>query len=157
LSGIVAVKKAVLDVLRADLDLQSLLGKDENGDTPVYHSLVQHKMHKPCITVEDVTGQGEVSGLNDSFDGSKRYEWQHGDLQVDCWSGGNAEERDKIAEAVERCFLNGSNQDSLRGNGVISIQEPRSVALDEPNSEPPLWRKALRYRVFYISESEEET
>jgi len=36
--------------------------------------------------------------------------------------------------------------------GTIYVQEPSIVALDEPDVKPPLWRKSLRYRIFYILE-----
>jgi len=152
MSTIITVKAAIINLLKTDLTLQSLLTKDVNGNWPIYHSLVQHVIHKPCITVEDAADQGEVSGLKDGYDGVKRCQWQVAVIQIDCWSGVNAEERDQLQIAVEKCLLNGSSQDTLRSSGIIYIQEPAIVALDEPYSQPPLWRKALRYRVFYSLE-----
>jgi len=153
MTDIITVKKAILDVLKADKTLQDLLGTDAQGDVPVYHSLIQHRIHKPCVTVEDVTDNGEVSALNDAYDGVSRYEWHFAVIQIDCWSGRGAEERDKIEAAVQRCLLKGSNQASLRSAGVVSIQEPTIQALDEVDVKPPLWRKCLRYRVFYVLEA----
>jgi len=146
MSTIITVKKAIIDLLKADSTLQSLLTKDANGNWPIYHSLVQHKIHKPCITIEDVTSQGQVSGLNDSYDGSKRYEWQFAVIQVDCWSSKNAEERDNMEIAVEKCLLRNSV------SGTLHVHEPTILAVDEPDVKPPLWRKSLRYRVFYLLE-----
>jgi len=156
LSTIIGVKAAIIDVLKADQTLQSLLTKDANGNWPIYHSLVQQRIHKPCITVEDVADQGEVSGLKDAYDYDvvKRRQWQHAVIQIDCWSGRSAEERDQLQIAVQKCLLNGSNQVTLRSSGIQSIQDPTIVTLDETQRSPgaPLWRKSLRYRVFYFLE-----
>ncbi len=146
MSDIITVKKAIIDLLKADSNLQSLLTKDPNGNWPVYHTLVQHKIHKPCVTVEDITDQSEVSGLNDAYDGSKRYGWQFAVIQMDCWSSKHADERDQLQVAVQKCLLKNSV------SGSIYVQEPSIVALDEPDVKPPLWRKSLRYRVMYVLE-----
>jgi len=146
MSTIITVKKAIIDLLKADTTLQALLTKDPNGNWPIYHSLVQHKIHKPCITVEDVTGQVEVSGLNDAYDGSKRYEWCRPIVQVDCWSSKHADERDQLQIAVQNCLLKNSISQALY------VQEPSIMALDEPDVKPPLWRKSLRYRVLFVQE-----
>ena len=153
MADIIAVKSAIINLLKDDEGIKSILGLDSRGQTPVYHSLIQHRIHKPCITVEDVTDTGEVSALNDAYDDVSRYEWHLAVIQIDCWSGRGAEERDQIEAAVQRCLLKGSNQASLRSAGIISIQEPSIQALDEPAHKPPLWRKCLRYRVFYILEA----
>jgi len=147
MSTIIAVKRAIIDLLKADSTLQSLLTKDAYDNWPIYHSLVQHKIHKPCITIEDITGQVEVSGLNDAYDGSKRYELNFATIQIDCWSSKHADERDQLATAVQKCLL--KNQISQ----AVYVQEPTVVALDEPDVEPPLWRKSLRYRVMYVLEA----
>ncbi len=152
MSTIVSVKKAIIDLLKTDSGLLNLLTKDSNGDWPIYQSFVQHPIHAPCVTVEDVTSQGQVSGLKDGYDGSKRCEWEFAVVQMDCWSSKNPEERDYLQSSVMKCLLKGSNQDILRSNGIFHVQEPVVVALDELDAEPPLWRKSLRYRVFYILE-----
>lgn len=146
MSDIITVKKAIIDLLKADSTLQSLLTKDRHGNWPIYHSLVQHKIHKPCLTVEDITETGEVSGLNDGYNGSKRYEWLFAVIQIDCWSGKHADERDQLQIAVQKCLLKNSISQA------IYVQEPSIMALDESDVKPPLWRKSLRYRVFYILE-----
>jgi len=146
MSTVIDVKKAIIDLLKADATLQGLLAKDRFGNWPVYHSLVQHRIHKPCLTVEDITERGEVSGLNDSYDGSKRYEWVFAVIQIDCWSSKHADERDQLQVAVQKCLLKNSV------TGTVYVQEPSIVALDEPDLKPPMWRKSLRYRVFYILE-----
>ena len=146
MTDITSVKKEIIDVLKADPVLQALLTKDQRGEWPVYHSFVQHKIHKPCITVEDVTGQAEVSGLNDAYDGSARYEWNHAVIQVDCWSSRHAEERDKLQTAVQRCLLKNAV------GSVLYVHEPTVLALDEMDVKPPLWRKSLRFKVMYVLE-----
>jgi len=146
MSTIITVKKAIIDLLKADTTLQGLLTKDSNGNWPVYHSLVQHKIHKPCITIEDITGTGEISALDDSYDGSKRYEWNSAVIQIDSWSSKHADERDQIAVAVQKCLLKNRSAQSF------FVQEHSVAVLDEPNVKPPLWRKSLRYRVFDTQE-----
>jgi len=146
MSGIVTVKQAIINLLKNDPSIQKLLPKDRNGRTPVYHGFIQHKIFKPCITVEDVMDQAEVSGLNDSYDGSKRYSWQFAVIQIDCWSDEGPEKRDKIASAVQKCLLKNTP------SGVIYCHEPVVTALDEPDAKPPLWRKSIRYHVMYTLE-----
>lgn len=146
MSDIIAVKKAIIDLLKADSTLQNLLTKDRQGNWPVYHSLVQHKIHKPCLTIEYITETTQVSGLNDAFDGSKKYEWLFAVIQVDCWSSIHADERNQLQIAVQRCLLKNEMSQALY------VQEPTIVALDEPDVKPPLWRKCLRYRVMYVLE-----
>jgi len=146
IAKIVEVKKAIIDLLKADVTLQSLLTKDENGAWPIYHAFVSHKIHKPCVTVEDITDQAEVSGLKDGYDGSKRYQWQHAAIQIDCWSSKGAEERDNLQDAVQKCLLKNAV------SGTICVQEPTIVTLDELDKPPLLWRKSLRFQVMYVLE-----
>ncbi len=147
MSDIGAVKTEILSLLKADETLQGLLGKDPRGNYPVYHSLVQHEIHKPSITVEDIVGQAETSGLNDAFDGVKRYQWRHSVIQVDCWSSKHAEERDRLAVAVRKCLLRNLVDQALY------IQEPSITVLDETDVKPPLWRASLRFKVMYVLEA----
>ncbi len=147
ISGIIGVKRAVIDLLKADLTLQSLLTRDLRGQWPIYHSLIQQEVHMPCITVECLTEDAEVSAFNDAFDGLKRFEWCLAIIQVDCWSRRHAEERDRLATAVEKCLL----KNPL--SGTIYVQDPTVMALDETDVKPPLWRKSLRFKVMYIFEA----
>jgi len=146
MSTIITVKKAIIDLLKADSTLQSLFTKDSYGNWPVYHSLVQHELHTPCVTVEDITETGHLSGVDDAWDGSKRYEWVFAVIQIDCWSSKNADERDQLQVAIQKCLLKN------RIAEAVCVQEPAIVALDEPDVAPPLWRKSLRYRVMYVLE-----
>lgn len=152
MTSIVDVKSAILNLLKSDVTLQGLVGKDSRGNYAIYQGYIQHEIHKPCVTVEDVTDQAEVAGLNDGYDGSKRYQWQYAVIQIDCWSDRHADERDKLQVAVQECLLRKENQDSLYGSGIIYVQEPLVSPLDEVDVKPPLWRKSLRYRVFYVLE-----
>jgi len=147
MSDVGAVKTEILNLLKADETLQGLMGKDSRGNYPVYHSLVQHELHKPCITVEDIVGQAETSGLNDGFDGVKRYQWRHSVIQVDCWSSRHAEERDRLVIAVRKCLLR-----NLVGQALY-VQEPSITVLDETGVKPPLWRASLRFKVMHVLEA----
>jgi len=150
---IITVKAAIINLLRNDSSLQSLLTKDSNGNWPVYHSLIQHTLHKPCVTIEDALDQGEVSGLNDSYDGSKSYEWREAQIQIDCWSTSGPEERDRLQATVQKCLLKKANQEALRSSDIIEIKIPVIRPLDDVSVNPPLWRKSLSYKVFYILDS----
>lgn len=146
-SGIIGVKRSIIDLLKSDLTLQSLLTRDLRGQWPIYHSLIQQEAHMPCITVECVTEDTEVPAFNDAFDGLRRFEWCLAIIQVDCWSRRHAEERDRIAAAVEKCLLRNPV------SGTIYVQGSTVMALDETNVKPPLWRKSLRFRIMYIFEA----
>jgi len=150
LTSIVDVKAAIINILKSDVTLQGLVGKDSRGNYAIYHGYIQHRIHKPCVTVEDITDQAEVAGLNDAYDGVKRYQWQHAVIQIDCWSDKNADERDRLQVAVQECLLKKENQDALRDSGIIYLQEPLVLPLDEVNVKPPIYRKSLRYHVFYV-------
>jgi len=147
------VIEAFISLLRNDPGVQAQLSKDRNGKWPVYHGMAQHRLQKPCITLEDVSVVGEVSGLGDGYDGVKSYQWNHLSLQFDIWSTRDATERDRLGTAVEKALLKRANQATLRESGVKYAWEPTAVPRDEPDAHPPLWRKAITYRVFYISEA----
>lgn len=146
------VKQALVDLLKNDSNIQSLLGKDRRGNIPVYlgFSQVLHRTHFPCITVDDVTEVGEVSGLNDGYDGSKYCEWYWFTCQVDVWAK-TVTSRDQIASQVKKTVLAG--KDTLRNSGIRMIQEPNVVVLNELDGKPPIFRKSIRYRIFYVLES----
>jgi len=146
------IKQAIVDLLKNDSDIQGLLGKDRRGNIPVYlgFSQVLQRTRFPCITVDDVTEVGEVSGLADGYDGSNVQEWYWLTAQIDCWAK-TVSERDSIAVQVKKTILKG--KDTLRSSGVVMIQEPSVVMLDEPDAHPPIFRKSLRYRVFYVLEA----
>jgi len=145
------VKQAIVDLLKGDADIQTLLGKDRQGEVPVYFGFenILEKTHFPCITVEDITEIGEVSGLADGYNGSNVKEWYHSVIQIDCWAK-SAEKRDSIASQVKKTILKGKS--TLRSSDVIMIQEPSVVIVNEPYRKPAIFRKCLRYRVFYIFE-----
>jgi len=153
-SSIKQVKIAIIDLLKNDLGIQQILGTDPDGNVPVYHGFEKHRLHKPCITVMDVSENGEVAALNDGFDEEYSYEWYNTVIQIDCWAVDTSakmglELRDEISDKIKKAILSGKN--TLRANGWIQqISDAVVVLLDEPDAKPPLWRKALRYRVFYI-------
>lgn len=146
MSRISAIKNGIVAVLKADSAVQSLLGKDVHGEYPVYPSYFLPKKKFPCITVEEITDQAEVSGLKDGYDGTKRYQWQHAIVQVDCWSAKGQAERNDVADAVMKCLLKNSVSDALY------VQEPSVTVHDELDVQPSLWRKSLRFKVMYVLE-----
>jgi len=144
--AIIDIEKSFINLLKSDTALQNLLGKDNNGQYPIYHSFVPQKTHMPCVTVETSMERGETSGLNDSFSVLKRYEWYFAVIQVDCWSCNSAYERDMLAETVLKCLLKNEVP------GAVYVQEPTVLTLDEPKFRPPIWRKSLRFKVMHILE-----
>jgi hypothetical protein len=135
------VKKGIREVLLADPSVVGLV------DDRVFLEWALRKAVFPCLSIVEVTDQTEASGLKDSFDGSKRYQWHHAVIQVDCWSQKSAEERDQLANTVEKCLLKNPVE------GAIYVQEPAITALDELDVKPALWRKSLRYKVMCIMEA----
>jgi len=121
---------------------------DEYNEMPIYHGYIEHKARLPCITIMDVTDQAEVSAFNNGYDGEKRYQWQHAVIQIDCWSKNSPEERDDLADAVLKCLLKNNV------SGVLYLQEPLILTLDEVAWKPRLWRKAIRFKVMYVLEVE---
>lgn len=151
MSTVTTVKTAIINLLRADADIQAMLGKDRRGNIPVYAGFEEHKIHKPCITVDDVAETAEVSALNDDYDGQTRREWCYLTVQIDCWAG-NRDLRDQLATQIRKVILKG--QATLRTEGgVIMISPPSVTILDEPDARPPIWRKSLRYRLWYVLEA----
>ena len=147
-----AVKQAIVDLLKNDTDMQTLLGKDRQGETPVYlgYENILKKTWFPCVTVDEVSESGETSGLSDGYDGLNVSEWYYAVIQVDCWAK-TAEQRDSLLTQVKKTILKGKL--SLQSSGIIMISEPTVTALDEPDAKPPIFRRSIRYRVFYILEA----
>lgn len=76
------VKQRIAEALRADSELSSLLGRDAFGQTPIYRDLMIGRMlWLPSITVSDAYVRCEFGGLNDAYDGARRYEWSHALIQ----------------------------------------------------------------------------
>ena len=45
-SKIASIIKAIIDLLKADTTIQSLLTKDEFGVWPIYHAYISHEIQK---------------------------------------------------------------------------------------------------------------
>lgn len=152
MSDVLTIKGALVDLLGNDADIQSLLGKDREGNCPVYLGFerVLQQPFWPCITVDDSYEDGDVSGLNDGYDGSSYKEWYWFVPQIDCWAK-TVSKRDSIVSQVKKTILKGKA--ALRSSGVLIIQDPSIVILNELDRKPPIFRKSMRYRIFYIVEA----
>jgi hypothetical protein len=141
------VKQKIVDVLKADTALGTLLGNDAAGNVPVYlHWPMGKMMFLPEITVTDVVDQGEVSGLNDAYDGTKRYEWSEAQVQVDVWAK-SEESRDLITAQVRKVLLKALAD--FRSIGV-SLGAPLVMSLNE--TRRLIFRHSLRIPAFYVLE-----
>jgi len=141
------VKQKFVDVLRADAPLASLLGLDASGQVPIYREWPMGRMMwLPEVTVTDILDRGEISGLNDAYDGSKRYEWDHDLIQVDVWAK-NAESRDSISSQIKKVLLKALAD--FRAIG-ISLSAPDILALNE--AKRLIFRHSLRYTALYVTE-----
>jgi len=141
------VKQKVVDVLKADSTLATLLGNDAAGEVPVYKEWPMGKMMwLPEVTVTDILDRGEISGLNDAYDGSKRYEWDHGLIQVDVWAR-DAASRDGISTRAKKVLLKALAD--FRAIG-ISLSAPEIMALNE--AKRLIFRHSLRYTAFFATE-----
>jgi len=143
------VKAKIVDVLKDDSALTSLLGKDRKGQTPIYLCWQKSEsLHIPSIVVSEISETGEVSGLGDCFDGSKRYEWYYATIQVDVWAS-TASQRDLISAQVKKVMF--ANFGVLKSDGIV-VSPPSVIVLDETDEKPPIFRHSLRYPVWYIME-----
>ena len=147
-----AIKQSIVDTLAGNAALQALLEKDRKGDWPVINGFkdvysTTHEVHLPCITVFDVAETGEISGLNDSFNGSTRKEWFDFICQISCYAK-TVSVVDALAVQVEKVIL--KSRSTLLAAGVKQISNPQVLPLHEPNESMGIFHKALRYRIFYI-------
>jgi len=110
---------------------------------------VGRMMWLPSVTVTDVTDHGEVSGLNDSYDGGKRYEWDHALIQIDAWAK-TATSRDEISARIKKILLKASTE--FREIGV-SLSAPVVATLNE--AKRLIFRHSLRYDCFFVTEAEQ--
>lgn len=142
------VKQKFVDVLKADSILVTLLGTDAAGQVPIYKEWPMGKlMWLPEVTVTDIVDHGEVSGLNDAFDGSKRYEWDNAQIQIDVWAK-TAQSRDSISSRIKRTLLEALTD--FRAVGV-ALSAPEILTLNE--AKRLIFRHSLRYRAFFVTEA----
>ena len=152
MSDTLTIKQALVDLLKNDADIQNVLGKDREGNYPVYLGFEKmlERPFLPCITVDDSYEDGDVSGLNDGYDGSNYREWYWFVAQIDCWAK-TVNKRDSIISQVKKTILKGKA--TLRTSGLTMVQNPSVVILNELDRKPPVFRKSMRYRIFYILEA----
>jgi hypothetical protein len=155
LTDLSAIKQEIVDILLSDTDLCSLLGEDPAGDVPVYLGW-QFGKHPilPSVTVTDIADSGEISGLNDGFDGINRYEWSYVVIQIDVWASDESS-RDAITAQVRKALLLAAV--GLTGLGLAFLSSSVAV-VNEPNEL--VFRHSLRYNIFYelsaeVTEDEE--
>jgi len=142
------VKQKFVDVLKADSILVTLLGTDAAGQVPIYKEWPMGKlMWLPEVTVTDIVDHGEVSGLNDAFDGSKRYEWDNAQIQIDVWAK-TAQSRDSMSSRVKKALLKALAD--FRAIGV-ALSAPEILTLNE--AKRLIFRHSLRYRAFFVTEA----
>lgn len=152
MSDSATIKQALVDLLKNDTDIQNLLGKDREGNYPVYLGFerILQQPFLPCITVDDSYEDGDVSGLGDGYDGLTYREWYWFVSQIDCWAK-MVNKRDSIVSQVKKTILKGKA--TVRTSGIAMIQDPSVVVLNELDRKPPIFRKSMRYRIFYILEA----
>jgi len=127
MTSLADVKQRITEALRADSTLAELLGSDASGQTPVYRDPVMGRMlWLPSVTVQELYVRGEHAGLNDAYDGSKRYGWNHALIQIDVWAK-SPSQRDELSARVQQILLIAD----FRAEG-FALSPPLIVALAEP-------------------------
>jgi hypothetical protein len=144
LTDLSEVKQEIVDILLSDIELCELLGEDPAGDVPIYYGwqLGKHPV-VPSVTVTDIAEVGEVSGLNDGFDGTTRIEWSYVVVQIDVWAPDEAS-RDALSAQVRKAMLLAVVE--FTGLGMSFLSSYIAV-LNEPNDL--VFRHSLRYTIFY--------
>ncbi|MEM2351791.1 MAG: hypothetical protein QXT26_05235 [Thermoproteota archaeon] len=136
------VKQRIAEALRADSNLAGLLGWDASGQTPIYMDWIMGRMlWLPSITISDAYVRCESGGLNDAYDGGKRYEWSHALIQIDVWAKSPGQ-RDELSARVQQVLLAADFRDL-----GLALSPPLIIALTEP--ERAVYRHSMRYAVFY--------
>ena len=127
MTSLADVTAKFVEVLLDDEDLEDLLGKDPAGSTPVYDRwpLGEH-VWLPNVSISVVGLVGEVSGLNDGFDGSSRSEWEFPTVQVDVWAA-KQDQRDSISELVRVALFKAKSE--FRNVGVSVDASARALQL----------------------------
>ncbi len=142
------VKQKIVDILLEDDTLSTLLSVDPAGDVPIYYGWQQGKHPVvPSVTVTDIAESGEVSGLNDGFDGTTRYEWSYVVVQIDVWAPDEAS-RDALSAQVRKAMLLAVVE--FTGLGMSFLSSGIAV-LNEPNEL--VFRHSIRYTIFYQLEA----
>jgi len=145
MTDIIDVKKKIREILLADSQVKGVV------DDRVYLGWLEEDYTLPCITIIDVTENGDVAELSGGMD---EYD---GLLQVDVWCRASASKsgsllRDELAKAVKTALGKKANFQSMQSAGFI-LNPPTVRALDELGMKPPIYRKSLQFRVLYWTDS----
>jgi hypothetical protein len=139
------VKQLIVEALKDDSTLVGLLGSDASGQTPVYRDPAMGRMlWLPSVTVQDVYVRCEQAGLNDAYDGEKRYGWNHALIQIDVWAR-NPAQRDELSARIQQVLLAADFRAEW-----LAISPPSIFALAEP--ERAVYRHSIRLSAFYVVE-----
>ena len=140
MTDIIDVKETVRSILLNDPEVSSLVG------SRVYVGWFERSFRLPCVTIYDVSENGEPASLGGEMD-----EYA-GTVQVDVWSSKGPLERDQLAKAVKTALGRKVNFQSMQASGFI-LGSPVIRALDELDVKPPIYRKSLQFTVLYWTDS----
>jgi len=146
-STLEVVLENIIAQIKADAGVLALLSKGSGGEYPVFHARQKKKDVYPRITVMDVSIRTEVSGLGDGYDGEYSYDWNTAMVQVDIYSSRDSTERDRIWTVTRQCLLKKTVKATLRALGIILVQQPSTLNVDNLNASPPEYRKMMTYMV----------
>jgi hypothetical protein len=145
MTSLADIKQRITETLKADSTLAELLGSDASGQTPVYRDPAMGRMlWLPSVTVQDVYVRCEQAGLNDAYDGGKRYGWNHALIQIDVWAR-NPAQRDELSARIQQVLLAAD----FRAEG-LALSPPLIFALAEP--ERAVYRHSIRFTAFYVAD-----
>ena len=140
MTDIIDVKKKVQEILLNDSAVSGVV------NDRVYIGWFERSFQLPCITVYDVSENGEPASLGGEMD-----EYA-GTVQVDVWSSKGPLERDQLAKAVKTALGRKVNFQNMQASGFI-LGSPVVRALDELDVKPPIYRKSLQFTVLYWTDS----
>jgi len=140
MTDIIDVKEKVRSVLLNDPEVSSLVG------SRVYVGWFERSFRLPCVTIYDVSENGEPAGLGGEMD-----EYA-GTVQVDVWSSKGPLERDQLAKAVKAALGKKANFQNMQSSGFM-LGSPAVRSLDELDVKPPIYRKSLQFTVLYWTDS----
>ena len=139
------VKKKIREVLIADASISGIVG------SRVYEGWLDRSYALPCITITDVSENGVEAQLGGNMD---EY---NSTVQVDVWCKGTSAKsgplnRDELAKTVKVALGEKANFQAMRAAG-FTLYPPTILPLTETDLKPPVYRKSLRFPVFYFTES----
>jgi len=136
MTDIIDVKKKVREILLNDSAVSGVV------NDRVYVGWFERNFQLPCVTIYDISENGEVGMLGGEKD------LYNGIVQVDVWSRKGPLERDQLAKAVKTALGKKVNFQNMQASGFI-LGSPAIRALDELDVKPPIYRKSLQFTVLY--------